>query len=61
MSPASDPITVASTTNGIFADDFSSGTLGNWTSTARMRPSDGATGNAAPPSARCRLPASRRS
>ena len=32
--PGVDPITVASTTNGIFAHDFSSGTLDNWTSTA---------------------------
>ncbi len=51
MSPASDPITVNSTTNGIFADDFSSGTLGNWTSTAGSTV-DGATGDAAAPSAR---------
>ena len=50
-SPPSDPITVASGPPVIFSDDFSSGTLGNWTAVTRFTV-DGATGNPTAPSAR---------
>jgi alpha-tubulin suppressor-like RCC1 family protein len=50
-SEASDPITVVAGTPVIFADDFSSGTLGNWTAVTRFA-IDGTSGNPSPPSAR---------
>ena len=52
MGPVSDPITVLSGGGGpIFADDFSSGTFGNWTSVTRLTV-DGSQGAPTPPSAR---------
>lgn len=50
-SEASDPIMVTSGAPVIFADDFSSGTLANWSNVTRFS-IDGSTGAPAPPSAR---------
>ena len=50
-SPASAPITVMSAPSAIFADDFSGGSLANWTTATRFT-IDGTTGGIAPPSAR---------
>ncbi len=49
MSPASDPITVSSSTAN-FSDDFSSGSFSSWTGVTRLT-IDGTQGSAAAPSA----------
>jgi alpha-tubulin suppressor-like RCC1 family protein len=51
QSEASDPITVTASPPVIFADDFSSGTLANWTAITRFS-IDGSMGAPVPPSAR---------
>jgi alpha-tubulin suppressor-like RCC1 family protein len=50
-SPVSEPITVLSGPSAIFADDFSSGTLANWTASTRFS-IDSTIGSPGPPSAR---------
>ena len=50
-SPTSNPITVMAGPSAIFTDDFSSGTLANWTSVTRFA-IDTTTGSLAAPSAR---------
>jgi chitodextrinase len=50
MSPASDPITVA-TASAVFSDDFASGDFSNWTGVTRLTIDTGS-GGVAPPSAR---------